>query len=138
MPVTTSSDLLTILDALRAEIELYLHTGMRVSAGRLVLWIHEVRLAMETPSAFVRDVIGALGRPQPPPDSTVNLSEIALQVVGQIEELKTQNTDLLAALKEARIFIAKDYPDSSRAAGNWPTVTPVIDRIDAAIAKAEA
>ena len=46
--------------------------------------------------------------------------------------------DLLAALKEARIFIAKDYPDSSRAAGNWPTVTPVIDRIDAAIAKAEA
>ena len=48
MPKTTvDEDLLTILDALRAEIELYLHTGMRVSPGRLVLWIHEVRLAQE-------------------------------------------------------------------------------------------
>ena len=50
-------------------------------------------------SGFVRDVIEALGHPQPAPDSVVNLSAIALQVVGQIEELKTQNAHLLAALK---------------------------------------
>ena len=131
MPVTTSSDLLTILDALQAEIELYLHTGMRVSAGRLVLWIHEVRLAMETPSAFVRDVIGALGRPQPPPDSTVNLSEIALQVVGQIEELKAQNADLLAALKE---FRSRFDPKASNF--GFVSIADLL-RVDAAIAKAE-
>ena len=44
MPATTTSDLLTILAALEKEMELYASTGMRVSAGRLVLWIHEVRL----------------------------------------------------------------------------------------------
>ena len=132
MPKTTvDADLLTSLDALRAEIELYLHTGMRVSAGRLVLWIHEVRLAAETPSAFVRDVIGALGRPQPPPDSTVNLSEIALQVVGQIEELKAQNADLLAALKE---FRSRFDPKASNF--GFVSIADLL-RVDAAIAKAE-
>ena len=38
---------MTILAALEKEMELYASTGMRVSAGRLVLWIHEVRLAAE-------------------------------------------------------------------------------------------
>ena len=47
MATAATSDLLTILDALRAEMEVYLHTGIRVSPGRLVLWIHEVRLAQE-------------------------------------------------------------------------------------------
>ena len=51
-------------------------------------------------SGFVRDVIEALGHPQPAPDSCVDLSAIALSVVGQIEELKAQNADLLAALKD--------------------------------------
>ena len=46
MPAATTSDLLTILAALEKEMELYAKTGMRVSAGRLVLWLHEVRLAV--------------------------------------------------------------------------------------------
>lgn len=41
------SDLLTILKSLQAEMELYARSGMRVSPGRLVLWLHEVRLAIE-------------------------------------------------------------------------------------------
>ena len=44
---TIDTDLLTILGALQAEMELYVNTGMRVSPGRLVLWLHEVRLATE-------------------------------------------------------------------------------------------
>ena len=47
MPTATTSDLLTILAALEKEMELYASTGMRVSPGRLILWIHEVRLATE-------------------------------------------------------------------------------------------
>lgn len=40
-----AADLVSILAALQAEMELYLRTGMRVSEGRLILWMHEVRLA---------------------------------------------------------------------------------------------
>lgn len=43
--VETAADLRVILAALEQEIQLYLSTGMRVSPGRLILWIHEVRLA---------------------------------------------------------------------------------------------
>ena len=78
-------------------------------------------------SGFVRDVIEALGYPQPAPATTVNLSEIALQVVGQIEELKTQNADLLAALK-ALLPVAEALDDEDVA---------VIVRAEAAIARTE-
>lgn len=47
MPTDTALDLLTILKALQAEMELYARSGMRVSLGRLVLWLHEMRLAIE-------------------------------------------------------------------------------------------
>jgi hypothetical protein len=47
MSTDTALDLLTILEALQAEMELYARTGMRVSTGRLVLWLHEMRLAQE-------------------------------------------------------------------------------------------
>ncbi len=46
-PPASDVDLLTILAALEQEMELYLRTGMRVSPGRLILWLHEVRLAQE-------------------------------------------------------------------------------------------
>ena len=43
-------------------------------------------------SEFIRDIYHALGRPQPPPEAIVNLSALALEVIGQIEELKATQT----------------------------------------------
>jgi hypothetical protein len=45
--------------------------------------------------------------------------------------------ELLAALKEMREFIRIRFPDDSLASGNWPTVKPLVEKWDAAIAKAE-
>ena len=39
--------LLSILNAVRAEMELFAKFGLRVPTGRLELWIHEVRRAAE-------------------------------------------------------------------------------------------
>lgn len=44
-PTPADSELSVILAALEQELVLYLRTGMRVSEGRLILWMHEVRLA---------------------------------------------------------------------------------------------
>ena len=45
--LTVDEDLLVILAALEQEMVLYAMSGMRVSPGRLVLWLHEIRLATE-------------------------------------------------------------------------------------------
>jgi hypothetical protein len=45
--------------------------------------------------------------------------------------------ELLAALVEMREFIRIRFPDDSLASGNWPTVKPLVEKWDAAIAKAE-
>jgi len=45
-------------------------------------------IQLQAASLFVRDVIEALGRPQPPLDSTVDLSTLRFDVVGQLEEMK--------------------------------------------------
>lgn len=45
--------------------------------------------------------------------------------------------ELLKALIQARDFIVDEYPRASMAAGNWPTVRPFVEQLDAAIAKAE-
>jgi hypothetical protein len=39
-------------------------------------------------SEFIRDIFEALGKPQPAPEAIVDLRVLALEVVGQIEELK--------------------------------------------------
>jgi hypothetical protein len=56
----------------------------------------QLHLSLQAASLFVRDIIEALGQPQPPLDATVDLPAIAMQVVGQIEELKAE----LARAKE--------------------------------------
>lgn len=57
MPKTAPADVLTILEALQAEMELYARTGMRVSPGRVVLWLHEVRLALHEVRAATRKAV---------------------------------------------------------------------------------
>lgn len=50
----------------------------------------ERELALRAASEFVRDIIEALGKPQPPLDALVDLPALAMEVVGQIEELKAE------------------------------------------------
>lgn len=61
----------------------------------------ELDLKWAAASGFVRDVLFALGRPEPAPEAVVDLPSIALQVVGQIEELKAE---LAAARPEPEII----------------------------------
>ena len=48
MKTSSPADVVTILEALHAEMELYLRTKMPVSDGRLMLWLVDVREALET------------------------------------------------------------------------------------------
>lgn len=49
---------------------------------------HDLDVTWAAASRFIRKVIDALGHPQPPSEGVVDLESLALQVVGQIEELK--------------------------------------------------
>lgn len=62
--------------------------------------IATLNVKLQAASLFIRDILEALGREQPPVDAIVNLPDIALQVVGQIEQYKTE-----ATAAEARILI---------------------------------
>ena len=48
----------------------------------------ELDLRWAAASLFVRDIFDAVALPQPPVDGIVDLNKLALQVVGQIEDLK--------------------------------------------------
>lgn len=52
-------------------------------------------------------------------------------------KLADQVDGLLAALKDARELIRRDYTDAALAAGCWPTVKPRVDALDAVIAQSE-
>ena len=82
-------------------------------------------------SAFVRDVIEALGYPQPAPDAIVDLSAIALQVVGQIEELKVQNADLLAVARDVFEYLHGQLSPCE------PDCECLLHALEAAIVRAE-
>jgi hypothetical protein len=45
-------------------------------------------LSLQAASLFVRQIYDALGKDQPPLDAIVDLESLALEVYGQIEELK--------------------------------------------------
>jgi hypothetical protein len=45
-------------------------------------------------SEFIRDIFEALGKPQPAPEAIVDLRVLALEVVGQIEELKVDSPSI--------------------------------------------
>jgi hypothetical protein len=79
-----------------------------------------------------------------PRDQTSNFSICMAEYVGcgfkeaiANARLIAAAPELLAALKEMREFIRIRFPDDSLASGNWPTVKPLVEKWDAAIAKAE-
>lgn len=51
----------------------------------------QLNIKLQAASVFIRDVIEALGKQQPPLDAVVDLNALALEVVGHIEELKVQS-----------------------------------------------
>lgn len=64
-------------------------------------------LHLQAASLFVRNVIEACGNVQPPLDAMVDLQELALQVVGQIEQFKVEMEQSQADLQAAREEIAR-------------------------------
>lgn len=50
----------------------------------------ELDLKWAASSNFVREIIEALGQPQPEPEAVIDLPALVLQVVGQLEELKLE------------------------------------------------
>jgi DNA repair exonuclease SbcCD ATPase subunit len=59
-------------------------------------------IRLQAASGFVRDIIEAIGREQPPLEAVVDLPELLMQVVGQIEtgKLAMQQLDALRAARE--------------------------------------
>jgi hypothetical protein len=65
-------------------------------------------------SEFVRDVIEALGRTQPSSEFIVDLPELAMQVVGQIEEYKVR-AEAAEAARDAALAVVQNFANPE----NW-------------------
>lgn len=61
---------------------------MRFANSLIEIPPRDLDLKWAAASEFIRDVIEALGKPQPTPEAIVDLPSLALEVVGRIEELK--------------------------------------------------
>ncbi len=94
-------------------------------------------------SEFIRDLFEVAGLPQPPLEGVVDLPELALQLMGQIEEGKVaeqQRDAALAALKQRdevlevlaeALGVAREYAFGGPSAQPWGRV---VTQIDAALA----
>lgn len=63
--------------------------------------LHALDLKWAAASEFIRDIIEALGQPQPPSEAIIDLPKLALYAIGQIEELKVRDAaDQLATAQD--------------------------------------
>lgn len=72
--------------------------------------VQQLDLKWAATSLFIRDVIEALGEPEPAKAAVVNLPDIAMRVVGQIEQLKSE-----VATNEARVHQIEQERESANA-----------------------